>query len=613
MNLSLRKILLILACFFSYKHANAQVSFYTVTSPSMINKEDSFTYQVVFANADVVSNLSKPDLRNFIILSGPTRLDTAKKLDGKLIRYALLEYHLKPKKAGSFIIDPLFATINRRKYKSDAASIVVNDPTIQEAPRPDINDYIFRKGDSLADKINKNMLLRVEVDKKNCYVGEPIIAKYKLYARLKNKKEDSHNASFNGFSVADMISSENIVESRGSLNGREYNVSTLRMAQLYPLQPGVINLESAQLETTVSFVKEEYTKQFKDPAVVYDAFINSRLRPGDQLEHKVTLKSEDVDIEVKPLPEKNKPASFKGSVGSFQIMASLQKPIFSTDETGKLSVTIVGSGNMLLLTAPDIQWPKGIEAFEPKFSEKITRATVPLSGSKRFEYSFAANDSGNYTLPAISFSFFDPSSEDYKTVYTDPIIFQVSKGDGKPANLSQFNIVNNKPSFLNNIFNHRWWIIVFIAVVMFSALFMWVISDKRSVKANPVLLVNEDLAMNKMVEVSASNQQNVFSKTENCMNQDDCYGFYSLLSTELKIYLASKFSLETNAINSNTIGSLMDREGLNNDISLKLFNLMQKIEWQLYTPFERNEKMNGLYSEAHELVQMINTATIRHL
>lgn len=613
MNLFLRKILLACTCFFVSEYTNAQVNFTTTTFPSIINKDDSFNYRIIFANADTVGPLSKPDLHNFIILSGPKRLDELKKLDGKLMRYAILEYHLKPKIAGNYIIDPLFATINYKKYKSNAVSIIVNDPTVGEASRPDISDYIFHKGENLADKIKKNMVLRLEVDKKSCYVGEPIIAKIKLYARLKNRSTENYKSSFNGFSVTDIISPDSTPQTRGKLNNREYNISTMRMAQLYPLQAGLINLESAQLETVLTFVKEAYA-QFKDSLVVYDDFVNARLQPGDEIEQTATLKSEPIDINVKPLPEKNKPASFKGSVGSFQIIAGLQKPLLSTDETGRLSVTIIGSGNMLLLTAPDINWPNGIESFDPKFSENIAGTTVPISGSKKFEYSFSVNDSGHFIIPAINFSFFDPVSEDYKTVSTDPIAFQVSKADGKPMDLSHFNIVNNKPSFLNSIFNHRSWIIIFIAVVMFSGLFMWVINDKQSAKTKLLPVVKEeDAAMIRIVEASAVNQQNVFSKTETCMNQDDCFGFYTLLNTELKNYLVHKFSFDPNAINSNTIETLMDKKGIANDIALKLFRLMQQIEWQLYTPFERNEKMNELYSEAHEIVQLINTATTTHL
>ena len=56
----------------------------------------------------------------------------------------------------------------------------------------------------------------------------------------------------------------------------------------------------------------------------------------------------------------------------------------------------------------------------------------------------------------------------------------------------------------------------------------------------------------------------------------------------------------------------MDKKGIANETVLKLQKLMQEIEWQLYTPFERNDAMHEKYRQAHELVQMINADDIRH-
>ena len=71
--------------------------------------------------------------------------------------------------------------------------------------------------------------------------------------------------------------------------------------------------------------------------------------PGDAMvEQHVTLKSKPVEITVKPLPEENKPADFKGSVGNFTIQSSLQKNNITTDDAGNLKVVINGSGNIQL-------------------------------------------------------------------------------------------------------------------------------------------------------------------------------------------------------------------------------------------------------------------------
>ena len=42
-------------------------------------------------------------------------------------------------------------------------------------------DYLLRPGENVKEKIKKDLFLKVQVDKNTCYVGEPIVATYKLY------------------------------------------------------------------------------------------------------------------------------------------------------------------------------------------------------------------------------------------------------------------------------------------------------------------------------------------------------------------------------------------------------------------------------------------------
>jgi hypothetical protein len=48
------------------------------------------------------------------------------------------------------------------------------------------------------------MQLKLQTSKTSCYVGEPIVATYKLYTRLKSESKLSKTPSFNGFSVIDL-------------------------------------------------------------------------------------------------------------------------------------------------------------------------------------------------------------------------------------------------------------------------------------------------------------------------------------------------------------------------------------------------------------------------
>ena len=382
----------------------------------------------------------------------------------------------------------------------------------------------------------------------------------------------------------------------------------------YALQPGDISIEEAALENNIQFIKNEYARQIADAGRMFDDFANAIFPAEAVINETVTLKSDPVNITVKPLPEKNKPDFFNGAVGTFSIDAMLQKPLFSTDEAGKLSVMISGSGNMQLLTAPDIEWPKGIESFEPVFSDDLVKTTVPVSGTKKFEYSFAANDTGHYTLPPIRFSYFDPVAGNYKIIATAPIVFQVTKGSGHPVLLAAPVVKAEEPSFINRFIYHRWWIIIIVGLLIIGGLITWLIKERLPAAVNASGQQTADAGViEQVIESSAINQQNVFSGTEKCMSQDDCIGFYNVLNTELKQFLAQKFLIDVNHINSNSITRVMDKKGIENKIVLKLQELMQKLEWQLYAPFERNEKMNTLYQEAHDIVQMINFNEITHL
>jgi hypothetical protein len=51
----------------------------------------------------------------------------------------------------------------------------------------------------------------------------------------------------------------------------------------------------------------------------------------------------------------------------------------------------------------------------------------------------------------------------------------------------------------------------------------------------------------------------------------------------------------------------MDKANMDNSLVLQLQQLLQEIEWQVYTPFEEIDTRNEMYSRSHGLIQLINT------
>ena len=225
------------------------------------------------------------------------------------------------------------------------------------------------------------------------------------------------------------------------------------------------------------------------------------------------------------------------------------------------------------------------------------------------EYPITIPKAGNYTLPAVEFSFFDPKTGRYKTVATRPIDITVTKGTGKPR---QTDITQNKiytESFLNSFFNNRLRVVSVVAVLIILGLLFWLkFENKNNKKSVPVSIAEDEERTNAGPdERQLLRQQNPLAAVEEYLQQNNGQRFYTTLNQSLKQFLTDRFNIKPEALNKKTISEQMDKAGISNETCLQLQKLMDEIEWQLYTPIADNEQMQQIYLRANELLQLINT------
>ncbi len=622
----LRKILplfLLLAGFC----VQAQIRFSATISPAEIGKDEYAQLKLMVENANEVQQIVPPNLKNFIIVSGPNQENGMTMINGVVKKYIALNFVIKPKSIGNFIIPAAMAKADAGDYKSNPVSLKVTanatgnsaganaanspfggmDPFAEPAPqRSAYNDYILRKGENPADKIKRNMMVRVEADKNSCYVGEPLVATYKLYTRLKSESNLVKNPSFNGFSVLDMQQPNDMSYHTEKLDGREYNVYVIRKVQLYPLLAGNLELGIAEIENNVQFIKAEYVNQHGD---IFGDFTDVSV-PAEGIEiQKVTLQSKPLSILVKPLPDINKPAGFKGAVGNFTITAAVEKNNFSTDDAGRMAIVISGEGNLQMINAPEIIWPAGIEGFDPKATDDLYKGTIPVSGRKIFEFPFTVSKAGDYNLPAVEFSYFDTRDSKYKTVKTAPIPVSISKGTGKPKKIVTDTGTKQNDNYLAKFFSNRLRVVSLVAVLIIIGLVVWLKRDtkKEKISTDEISALEIKAGAEKPVEEILLAQENPLTLAEECLQREDAHLFYMHLNQGLKNYLSKKFAIAAEDLNRKNIAEQLDAKGISTETAVQLQQLIDEIEWQLYTPFADNEKMRGMYDKAHDLIQLLNT------
>jgi hypothetical protein len=621
----LKKIIVLFFLLNGY-FANAQIKFSATLTPAEIGKDEYTQLKLMVENANEVQQIVPPNLSNFIIISGPNQESGMTMINGAVKKYIALSFILKPKSTGNFTIMPAKAKADAGDYTSNPIKLKVTnqstgnnaaantlsspfgslDPFAERAPRSTFNDFILRKGENPADKIKRNMFVRLETDKKSAYIGEPVVATYKLFTRLKSESNMVKNPSFNGFSVLDMQQPNDMSYHTEKFEGREYNVYTIRKVQLYPLLAGNLELGIAEIENNVQFIKAEYLNQRAD---IFDDFANVTIPPEGLEIQKVTLQSKPVSILVKPLPDAGKPAGFKSAVGKFSMEARVEKNNFTTDDDGKMAIIVMGEGNLQMINAPEIAWPQGIDGFESKATDDLFKGTVPVSGRKIFEFPFTVLKPGNYILPAVEFSYFDNRDSKYKTVVTKAIEITVTKGTGKPRAVITAGGEKKKDNLLTRFFSNRLRVVSLVAMLIIIGLIVWLKRDTKKEKqaATDTQAAAEITDKEKAVEEILVKQQNPLAAAEEILHHNDAALFYARLNMDLKNYLSKKLALLPEELNRKNISEKLDAKGISNETSVELQKLLDEIEWQLYTPFADNEKMKAMYERANDLIQLMNT------
>ena len=215
--------------------ASGQVKFTTVVSNQEMGAGEYLQVEFVVENAKQIDALNPPDFPGFKVAQGPIQSSGMSVINGNMSQYKGLSFVLQPAKTGKFTIAGASAVVDGQHMRSNTVTITVHaggsgttqgsrggggnmpgNPMLQMQPfGPDPfgppaqdevdRDYVLKPGENVKDKIRKNLFVKVQVDRNTCYVGEPIVATYKLYSRLSSESRVTKRPYLNGFSVYDMV------------------------------------------------------------------------------------------------------------------------------------------------------------------------------------------------------------------------------------------------------------------------------------------------------------------------------------------------------------------------------------------------------------------------
>lgn len=141
---------------------------------------------------------------------------------------------------------------------------------------------------------------------------------------------------------------------------------------------------------------------------------------GGIVPKEITVTSQPSELHVLALPTSGRPADFSGAVGAFKVSSDVSAVQMTAGDPVTLRMHVSGAGNFDRVDSPMLDRIDHWKTYPPKSSFTSTDP-IGYKGEKTFEQPLIAAQTGEQTIPGLSFSYFDPETRRYQRAQTEPI------------------------------------------------------------------------------------------------------------------------------------------------------------------------------------------------
>lgn len=420
----IQKLIIYLALFFAVVTASAEQTRFVMSAPTAVEMGKQF--RLSFTLNERGANLKLPPgiENNFDILMGPSTGQSVSMttINGQTTQEVTFSYTyiLRPKKEGTFELRPASIEVGGKIFESNSMKIqVVQAQSKPTQPQAGAGGEVQQQAAPQNVELGaENLFVRVEMSKQSVFKGEQLVATVKLYVNPNIPVagfDEVNLPTFEGFYTQDIEIPQQVNFTREVFDNKIYQVGILKKTILFPQQTG--RLTVAPFNMTLLVQQQVKQRSF------FDDFFNSFRTV------KATITSKAVSVNVRDIP--TQPANFSGGVGNFSVSSEISSQHVTTNDAVTLKLTISGSGNIRLLKTPELQLPSDFEKYDPKVTDNVTAGNGGVSGSKTIEYLFQPRFEGDYTIPSITFTVFNPATGAYETKSTQEYQLRVKKGSGE--------------------------------------------------------------------------------------------------------------------------------------------------------------------------------------
>ena len=606
----MKKLIIILMALIAYSTQMLadKVSF-TASAPDAVVVGDQFRLSYT-VTTQKVKDFRAPSIKGFDVLMGPSRSQQSNTqiVNGNVTSTSSITftYILMANNAGEY-------TIPGASIVADGDQMVSNSVRIKVLPQ-DQGDSNSSSSSSTHSSSgtgvsNQDLFITASASKTNVYEQEAFVLTYKIYTRESNLQlNNAKLPDFKGFHSQEIEMTTNARWTPEHYQGRNYYTTVYRQFVLFPQQSGKLYIDPAQFQMTVG-----KPVQSDDP---FDAFFNGG---SNVIEIKKSISTPKIAINVNPLPA-GKPADFSGGVGEFNISSSINNKELKTNDAITIKLVISGTGNLKLISNPEIKFPDDFEVYDPKVDNQVRLTREGLTGNKVIEYLAIPRHAGTYKIPGVSFSYFDIRSKSYKTLKTEEYVINVEKGAGNAdqviANFTnkedlkvlgediryiKQNEVTLQPKgsfFYGSMTYWLFYIIPALAFIIFFIIYRKQAAENANVakmrtkKANKVATKRMKLA-------------------EKLLSENKKDAFYDEVLKALWGYISDKLNIPVSRLSKDNIEEKLRNHGVNEELIKEFLNALNDCEFARFAPGDENQAMDKVYSSSIEVISKMENS-IKH-
>ena len=568
---------------------------------------------VFTVNSQDIKDFRAPSIKGFDVLMGPSRSQQSsiQIINGKRTSNSstAFTYILLAGNPGTYTIPAASVEVNGEKVFSNAISIKVlpQDQTSGNSGNNGGGSASSSRSQAAGSRISSNdLFITATASKTTVHEQEAILLTYKVYTVVNLRQLYGKMPDLKGFHTQEVELPQQKTFTLEHYKGRNYNTTVWSQYVLFPQQTGKLEIPSITFDGVVA----QQTIS-DDP---FDAFFNG----GGYVEVKKKITTPKVVINVQPLPAK--PAGFSGAVGEFKLASSINATDVKTNDAVTIKLTLSGTGNMKLIGTPEVKFPQDFEIYDPKVTDDYKLTNSGLTGTKTFEYLAIPRHAGNFTIPAIEFTYFDLKSNSYKTLKTEAYNLKVAKGQGNADQvISDF---TNKESvkmlgkdirfiklgdsslrpkgdfFFGTVGYYLCYLIPLLLFVVFAVIYRQKALENANVakvktkKANKVATRRMKLAG----KLLAENKKNEF---------------YDEVLKALWGYISDKLSIPVSQLSKDNIEAELTNYGVPEALIAEFIGVLNECEYARYAPGNENEAMDKVYSASVEVISKMENS-IKH-